>query len=109
MVENFNKRFKNFTAEVKQDDKTGYIVDGMWEFDESDDLVMEIKELPIGKWTKDYKEFLDSLMEGDSPILSDIREYHTNNKVHFWLKFNEGKNVTDYNSIIKNLKLRTTL
>jgi DNA topoisomerase-2 len=38
-----------------------------------------------------------------------MREYHTNNKVHFWLKFNEGKNVTDYNIIVKNFKLRTTL
>ena len=46
---------------------------------------MHIKELQIGKWTKDYKEYLDSIMnEGDTKIVG-LREYHTKNRVHFEL------------------------
>lgn len=50
---------------------------------------MHIKELPIGKWTKDYKEYLDEIMnEGDTKIVG-LREYHTKNTVHFEVELNE--------------------
>lgn len=35
---------------------------------------LEITELPIGKWTRDYKTFLEELMTKDE--IEDIREYH---------------------------------
>jgi len=39
--------------------------------------------LPISKWTKDYKIFLDEMMaEGETKIIG-MREYHTKDKVHF--------------------------
>ena len=42
-----------------------------------------LKELPINKWTKDYKEHLEKIMtEGNSKI-EGLREYHTKNRVHF--------------------------
>ena len=35
---------------------------------------IEITELPIGKWTRDYKTFLEDLAQKDE--IDDIREYH---------------------------------
>merc|ERR1719498_2147998 len=57
-----------------------------WENDKG----IEITELPIKKWTQDYKEFLQGMLpggEGKSKInLQDFREYHTEKTVHFSLK-----------------------
>jgi len=30
------------------------------------------------------------MMEGDDPDIDDLTEHHTNNRVHFKLKLNEG-------------------
>jgi DNA topoisomerase-2 len=46
----------------------------------SDDEI-EITELPVGKWIKDYKAFLEDLFEKN--VIEDIREYHAENRVHF--------------------------
>lgn len=39
----------------------------------SDDEI-EITELPVGKWTRDYKNFLEELAQKEE--IEDIREYH---------------------------------
>lgn len=45
---------------------------------------MHIKELPVSKWTKDYKEYLEKIMsDGNNPRIDGLREYHTKNRVHF--------------------------
>merc|ERR1719253_855346 len=51
---------------------------------------IEITELPIRKWTQDYKEFLSKLADADGggdngPKIEDFKEYHTENSVHFTL------------------------
>merc|ERR1719277_593048 len=55
---------------------------------------VEITELPLRRWTTDYREFLQSFLPGSekkSKIkLSDVREYHTENTVHFRLQFASG-------------------
>lgn len=49
-----------------------------------------IDELPIAKWTKDYKLALDQIMnEGEDKIVG-LREYHTKDKVHFEVEMNEN-------------------
>ena len=47
------------------------------------DTELEITELPPGKWTRDYKTFLEELAAKDE--IEDIREYHQENRVHFHL------------------------
>lgn len=49
-----------------------------------DDDELEITELPIGKWTRDYKNFLEELAQKEE--IEEIREYHQENRVHFILK-----------------------
>lgn len=45
---------------------------------------LEITELPISKWTRDYKNFLEELASKDE--IEEIREYHQENRVHFIIK-----------------------
>lgn len=53
---------------------------------------IEITELPLKKWTQDYKEFLQGMLpNSDKPCkfkVQDIREYHSENTVHFGVKMN---------------------
>ena len=47
---------------------------------------LRITELPVGKWTQDYKEFLDDLLKGDGSkagqenLLKNYSEHHTGNE-----------------------------
>ncbi|TFY62387.1 hypothetical protein EVJ58_g3889 [Rhodofomes roseus] len=49
-----------------------------------DDTTIEITELPVGKWTQNYKAELEAMCgeKGDGPI-KDYKEYHNNMNVHF--------------------------
>merc|ERR1719217_254803 len=53
---------------------------------------LEITELPLKKWTQEYKEFLHTMLPGSDKKtkinISDCREYHTEDKVHFVLRMN---------------------
>jgi len=53
----------------------------------------EIKELPVRKWTQDYKEFLHTMLPGsDRPAkikAQDVKEYHTEKTVHFSVKMQQ--------------------
>lgn len=51
------------------------------------DETLEITELPIGTWTDDYKEFLVSLLQNNSPVLKDFESHYTDKSVRFVLKF----------------------
>merc|ERR1719223_1129395 len=51
-----------------------------------DNTTLEITEIPIRKWTQDYKEFLEGMMPGEKKteesaghMIEDFREYHTEN------------------------------
>jgi len=60
---------------------------------DSDERIIEITELPIRKWTQDYKEFLMGMLpesEKKTKItIQDLREYHTEHRVHFDLKMTD--------------------
>lgn len=53
--------FKGYLGDIIYDGK-GYNVIGKVEINESE-LKIDIYELPIKKWTKNYKEFLEKLIE----------------------------------------------
>eukprot|EP00397_Hematodinium_sp_SG-2012_P000302 GEMP01000302.1.p1 GENE.GEMP01000302.1~~GEMP01000302.1.p1 ORF type:complete len:1938 (+),score=492.38 GEMP01000302.1:750-5816(+) len=58
--------------------------------------MLEITELPVGKWTVDYKkDFLQPMLPNDKEpgesILTDMREYHAENSVHFVLSLTPDK------------------
>jgi hypothetical protein len=49
------------------------------------ETTLEITELPIRKWTQDYKEWLETLIKpedkNEAPLLVDYKEAHTDQKV----------------------------
>lgn len=56
---------------------------------------LDITELPVRKWTQDYKEFLEGMIKpeapGQPPLLVDYREHHSGANVHFSLQLSEGR------------------
>ncbi len=60
-----------------------------------DDTTLEITELPVRKWTQDYKEFLEGLIKPEEKagpaVLADYREHHSDADVHFTLQLLPGQ------------------
>ena len=53
------------------------------------ETTLEITELPIRRWTQDYKEFLETLIKPEdkgAALLTDYREHHSGSHVHFTLQ-----------------------
>lgn len=55
-----------------------------------DDSTVEITELPIGIWTEDYKEFLESQINVNNPVLKSFESHYTSKNIRFILHFNPG-------------------
>lgn len=79
--------YRGFKGTIKKQSKHQYTSKGKyWE----NDKTLEITELPLRKWTQDYKEFLQGMLpgaEGKSKCrIEDFKEYHTEKAVHFSVK-----------------------
>ncbi|PKA63063.1 DNA topoisomerase 2 [Apostasia shenzhenica] len=74
-----------------KDGCASYTVTGFIE--EIDSTTLKITELPIRRWTQDYKEFLEGLMIGNDkikePFIKDYREYNDDTSVHFEVTLSE--------------------
>ena len=73
-----------FTGLIEEERKGKYIVYG--KIERSDESTLLITELPIKKWTQNYKEFLESMITGDGktpPEIKDMKENHTETSVSF--------------------------
>lgn len=79
--------FCGYTGEITAETgkrEGSYIVKG--KIERINETTMLISELPIGKWTQDYKSFLEGMMTGadKSPSeISDFKENHTDTTVSF--------------------------
>jgi len=74
---------------------------------EDDDNVLIIDELPIHKWTKDYKQYLETLIEDE--LIEDMWEYHTHNKVRFELLIPALDELENLQSLDKFFKLSSKI
>eukprot|EP00804_Cyclotella_cryptica_P008042 CCRYP_004548-RA/>CCRYP_004548-RA protein AED:0.12 eAED:0.22 QI:0/0.6/0/1/1/1/6/0/1916 len=79
--------FTGFSGEIfaERGKKEGsYTVKG--KIERKDDTTLLITELPIGKWTQDYKAFLEAMVSGNDKNtgeISDFKENHTDTTVSF--------------------------
>merc|ERR1719356_2275254 len=82
--------YRGFKGSIESCGKGSYYA---WGSISETDKGYEITELPIRKWTQDYKEFLQGMLpggEGKTKInVDDVREYHTERTVHFSLKMKD--------------------
>jgi len=96
--------FRGFTGIIEKSDEKTYVVSGI--FNKRDDR-LSISELPLQKWTRDYKNFLEGLAKEDK--VKSIKEFHKDNEVRFELKLGaELANKTN-EEIEKIFKLSTNL
>jgi len=71
-----------------------------------DHETLEITELPPQKWVRDYKNSIEDMIEKGE--VKDIKEFHTENRVHFVLKVPDLDDMSD-EEIIKKFKLEINL
>lgn len=109
---NLKPWFRGFHGDIIEKSNNSFLING--KFNVHEDNIIEITELPIGKWTREYKNFLESKLESsneDEVVIEDIKEFHSGNKVHFVIKLKEGKlqEIERTEGIEKFFKLSTTL
>jgi len=119
--------YNGFTGTIKSldDNNSKYLIKGVYQIIGNDKI--KITELPIGTWTQDYKEFLESLIVNNKEkktktksyenMIKDYNDMSTDSNIEFIINFNTGclnmlllDNNNDYglNGIEKYLKLYTT-
>ena len=113
----FPPYYDGFKGTITYLSENKYIVKGIYEELSQDKI--KITELPVGTWTSDYKEFLETLMDNVdktgkkiTPLLKDIENMSTDTNVEFILQFQKGKLEelkSETNGIEKALKLTSTI
>eukprot|EP00418_Pyrodinium_bahamense_P030066 CAMPEP_0179152694 /NCGR_PEP_ID=MMETSP0796-20121207/74211_1 /TAXON_ID=73915 /ORGANISM="Pyrodinium bahamense, Strain pbaha01" /LENGTH=1246 /DNA_ID=CAMNT_0020853911 /DNA_START=22 /DNA_END=3762 /DNA_ORIENTATION=- len=106
------KGFKGNIVLNDSADRSGYEVVGV--ASRTGTNTVEVTELPVKRWTQDYKEFLAKLVEtgddGSRGRIDDFKEYHTENSVHFSLGGTaEQMKALEVEGLEKALKLRSSL
>jgi len=78
--------FRGFKGKVEK-------VDGKYQnkgiFHLKDNGTIEISELPVGRWTDKYKEFLETLMGKKGSVLTSYENHYTESTVKFVLHFDK--------------------
>jgi DNA topoisomerase-2 len=81
--------YRGFDGKIIEDtsnpSRKKYISHGIWE--QMGESRIEIRELPIGVWTSDYKEFLENYRQKNPKVLKIINDNCSNTKVNFVLDF----------------------
>ena len=78
--------YLGFKGTIDKAEKNSYISRGVYRW--IDDSTVEITELPIGTWTEDYKEMLETMITNGSNNLKYIENHYTSKNVKFVLHFN---------------------
>lgn len=120
--------YRGFNGDIQM--KTGntntptYVISGKVEV--IDDATVIVSELPVGKWTSEYKQYLESALIGGpasaakddnagpvtAPFIKDFKENHTDTTVLFTLTIPPEKLaeiMSEKGGLHKKLKLDTTV
>ena len=99
--------YRGFKGTIQQESQGKFITIGVYQV--INPTTVEVTELPIGKWTQVYKEFLESLVEANEII--DYKNNCDDTQVSF--KIIMQKTVIDTlierNEMVKKLKLTSTI
>jgi DNA topoisomerase-2 len=89
--------FRGFKGKVFKDEGGLWVTEGVWRDTGSR---LKVTELPPGRWTQDYKEYLDSLVE--KKMITGYTNNSTTDDVDFEIFGYSGKD------LLKDLKMRKT-
>lgn len=103
--------YRGFKGKIDEISEGKYVSKGMYEKVGQNKL--RITELPIGMWTEDFKEIIESLLDTKDSPLKSYESHYDSQKVDFLLIFNDGstrdKFLEDDGKLIeKELKLVST-
>merc|ERR1740123_583505 len=110
--------YKGYQGTITANEKEAGRFDVTGCIEKRGETTLVITELPIRNWTQSYKEFLEELMpqEGKKPeeasdsTISDFREYHTENSVHFEVMMTpEQMQRAEQQGLEKLFKLKTSV
>ena len=100
-----NPWYKGFTGDIE---KNGNSYEIRGKFESMGKEFLKISELPLKKWTTDYKTFLQEMLKEDPPFLTDLKEYHTDTTVHFEVRCPTLSSLSD-KDISKKFKLTASM
>lgn len=95
-IENYVPYYLGFKGTIQKNDKDIYESKGIYNW--LDDTTVEISELPVGFWTEDYKEFLESIILNNQFNLKSFESHYTAKNIKFILKFTPGSRTLYGNS-----------
>ena len=116
--------YEGFQGTIQKISDAKYLIKGV--YTQSSQTVINVTELPIGFWTEDFKQHLETLIENKQPafkktekspaLVRDYSDMSTDTKVDFRITFANGaiqklletKEDNDCNGLEKLLKLYTT-
>ena len=90
--------FRGFKGKIMEQDDDSWVTQGVWT---TIGRTVKVTELPPGRWTQDYKEHLDTLVE--KKIISGFTNNSTTENVDFLIQDYNGKDA------VKDLKLQKTI
>ena len=106
-LDEFIPYYLGFTGKIQKNDKQQYESKGIYEW--IDDSTVIITELPIGIWTEDYKEYLESIISNNQFNLKSFESHYTAKNVKFILHFSPGTRALNNDTKFEtNFKLVST-
>lgn len=101
--------YKDFKGKIVPNEKTGFETIGI--INKLDDETLEITELPVRKWTQDYKEFLEELLTDEkNQLIIDYIDNSSHEDISFTIKMEPEKlKKAEEEGLEKVFKLKTTL
>ena len=106
-IDEYTPYYLGFTGKIQKNDKQQFESKGIYEW--VDDSSVIITELPLGIWTEDYKEHLESIITNNQFNLKSFESHYTAKNVKFILHFSPGSRVLfDNDKFETNFKLVST-
>lgn len=93
-VEPMTPYYYGFDGDILVDDKKSGTFKVHGKIERVDDTTLLITELPLKKWTQDYKQFLETMITGGEkqpPEIKDFKENHTESTVRFTIVAEKDK------------------
>ncbi|KAK1933293.1 putative DNA topoisomerase II [Babesia divergens] len=104
--------YRKFTGRIEPNDKGGFDCIGVYRWLDEPGL-LEITELPVRRWTHDYKVFLESLEQGSGrkePLVLGFVDNSTHENIHFTVNVNpDYVDEVIHEGVDKVFKLRTSI
>jgi DNA topoisomerase-2 len=98
--------YLGYKGTIDKTDKNAYISRGIYHW--IDNETVEITELPIGTWTEDYKEMLESMITNNQHNLKSFENHYTSKNVRFILHFNASAKAAIQDTFETTFKLSST-